>query len=165
MTVPFVKGDEDGIFTQELVQVLSSSGLATLHPTHGDYRLCVSLLETREETTGFRIDPQEIQGQIQENIVPCEGRKVVTAEVTLFKGNSAEIAYGPYRLSQWVDYDFLDGDSLSDLVFQNGQSQPVSVLPFSLGQLEPLEAAQEACVKPLYLHLAQKIVDVISAEW
>lgn len=163
--VPFIKGDEEGLFTQELIHAVNSSGIARVSPVQGQYRLVVTLLHHHYETIGFRIDPQEIRGEIEQNIVPCEGRKVVTAEAILYRGNTAEIAYGPYRLSERIDYDFLDGDSFSDLTFQNKQGQTISVLPFSLGQLEPLEAAQEASAKPLYVSLAQKIVDVISSEW
>lgn len=72
---------------------------------------------------------------------------------------------GPLRFMADVDYDYVDGDSLQDLQFQNAEGQHLIVLPFSLGQLEPQEAAHEAAQKPIYQKLSQKIVDAISAQW
>jgi hypothetical protein len=51
------------------------------------------------------------------------------------------------------------------LTFINPAGTLVTVLPFSLGQLESVESAQEAAARPLYSRIAQKVVDAISSEW
>ncbi len=73
--------------------------------------------------------------------------------------------FGPVRLNAFVDYDYVDGDSLQDLQFRDQSGERKIVLPFSLGQLEPQEAAHEASALPLDRKIAQKIVDVLEAQW
>lgn len=165
VTVPFVSGDEDGALTNEIVRALSASGLYEVRHRCGDYRLQVSIAASDIETIGYRRDRQKITGEIKKNLVGSEGRRILSAEATLFEGDSDEIAFGPFQIATAVDYDYVDGDSVQDLAFVNSSGVLITVLPFSLGQLEPVDSAQEAATRPLYARLAQKIVDVISAEW
>ncbi len=85
-------------------------------------------------------------------------------EVVFYEGDSDQIAYGPYAITASSDYDYIDGDSIQDLTFVDTQGVFTTVLPFSLGQLEPVESAQEAATQPLYRRLAQKIVDRFLAD-
>lgn len=165
ITVPFISGDEDGSLTYAIVRALSSSGLADVKRSGGTYRLQVSVLEASNETTGFRLDPQKVKGKIRKNLLACEGRRKTTLEAALYDRDTDRIVYGPYQIAGDIDYDYVDGDSYQELTFANSKNAQVVVLPFSLGQLESTEAAQEAAIRPLYDHLAQKIVDVISSEW
>ena len=87
----------------------------------------------------------------------------MTIEVALCQGT--EVVYGPYRVAADADYDYVDGDSIRDLTFIDSSGSTITVLPFSLGQLEPKESAALAATKPLYRRLAQKVVDAISSEW
>jgi hypothetical protein len=162
LTVPFVRGDEDGTLTAEIIYSLSSSGLVNVCSKGGEYDLQVSVLGDTNEKIGFRVDPQKVDGEVRKNLLCSEERRVMTLEILLLKGT--EVAYGPYQLSMGVDYDYVDGDSIQDLTFINPAGTVVTVLPFSLGQLESVESANQAATKPLYRRLAQKIVDVISAE-
>jgi hypothetical protein len=165
ITVPFILGDEDGMLTSSIVQALGSSGLVSVRNHNADYRLEVSIVDHQTGIIGFRIDPQKIRGQMNQNILACEGRKSMALKATLYVGSSDKIAYGPYEVVGDADYDFIDGDSLSDLTFLSKNGAVTEVLPFSLGQLEPSESAQEAATRPLYHQLANKIVDAIAAEW
>lgn len=165
VSVPFVAGDEDGALTQELIWALSRSGLAKVKSDDANYRLEVQIVEAKNDTVGFRRDKQIVKGKTGKNLLACEGRKTVGVEVTVFKKESEAPALGPFRVTADADYDYVDGDSIQDLTFTDSQGQFITVLPFSLGQLESTESAQEAATKPLYRNLAQKIVDVISSEW
>lgn len=165
IAVPFISGDEDGSMTQEIVLRLQSSGLARVSSSKGDYRLALEINKDLNSQIGYRRDPQKIKNEIQKNLLAAEQRRTLDVTMTLFCGNTEEIAYGPYKFSVWADYDYVDGDSYQDLAFPSPSGNPIVVLPFSLGQLEELESAKLAAVKPLYRKLAQKIVDVISAEW
>ncbi|HSX25766.1 MAG TPA: LPS assembly lipoprotein LptE [Chlamydiales bacterium] len=163
ITVPFVRGDEDGSLTNEIIRALSTSGLADVRHSGGDYRLQVTMKDSQFETIGYRRDRQKITGEIKKNLLACEGRKTLNIEAILFQGE--QIAYGPYQISAQADYDYVDGDSLQDLTFISATGVFTTVLPFSLGQLESNETAQEAATRPIYAKIAQKIVDALSSEW
>ena len=165
ISVPFVRGDEDGSLTAEIISRLESSGLAKVSTANGNYRLVLTILGNCKNQIGYRRDRQKIKSHIQKNLVSAELRKTMDVEVTLFHGTTEDIAFGPYKISAWSDYDYVDGDSYQDLTFPGPKGEPILVLPFSLGQLEDVESAELAAAKPLYRKLAQKIIDVISAEW
>src|SRR4029077_19495678 len=95
----------------------------------------------QNQTVGYRRDKQKVSGKIRKNIVACEGRRALTATVTLYEGGSDTIAAGPYTITAESDYDYVDGDSIQDLAFINSHGVPTTVLPFSLGQLESIESA------------------------
>ncbi len=107
--------------------------------------------------------PADQRGE-PKNLLASERRKTVTVQAALYESQSNEIVSGPFRIEAAVDFDYVDGDSIQDLVFvgPNGISQVV--LPFSLGQLESSEAAEEAAMRPLNVQIATKIVDAIFAE-
>lgn len=163
VTIPYVDGDEDGSLTAAISQALSQSGLATVRSYGGEYRLQASISKADTETIGYRIDPQKVDGEVRKNLLSTEGRKTITLQVSWFKED--ELKFGPYQISADAEYDFVDGDSIQDLTFVNPTGQSILVLPFSLGQLEPSESAQEGALKPLYSLLAEKVVDAISSEW
>lgn len=163
ITVPYVAGDEEGFLTSEIIQALSRSGLADVVSSGGDYRLDVSIIGCGTETVGYRVDPQKVDGRVRKDLLATEGRKSVTIEASLFAG--CDLAYGPYQITADADYDYVDGDSIQDLTFVNPAGKLVTVLPFSLGQLEPSESAEMAATTPINARLAQKIVDAISSEW
>lgn len=163
VTVPFIIGDEEGLFTAEVIRSLSSSGLVNVISFGGEYELQVTIVADATSNIGFRQDPQKVDGKIRNNLLAIEGRKSMTIEAALFRGGEA--VYGPYKITSDADYDYVDGDSIQDLTFTNPEGALITVLPFSLGQLEPLESAQNAALRPLYCRLAQKIVDSISSEW
>lgn len=163
VTIPFIAGDEEGLLTTEIVSALSASGLVDVVSFGGDYQLNISILNSSTENIGYRVDPQKVDGKIRKNLLASEGRRTMTIEATLCKGD--QISYGPYLIAADAEYDYVDGDSIQDLTFVNPAGTLVTVLPFSLGQLEPVESAQAAACKPLFNHLAQKIVDAISSEW
>ena len=164
-SVPFIRDDEDTSLTAEIIASLESSGLVYVVPKDADYRLEVKLVSNRYDQIGYRRDPQKINGKLKKNLLASEGRRTLEAEVTLYRGSTDKIALGPFKLSSESEYDYVDGDSLKDLTFIDKKGNLVEVLPFSLGQLESIESAQEASAKPLHRKLAKKIVDVISAEW
>ena len=163
ITVPFVKGDEDGVLTAQIIDALSSSGLAQVVSFGGEYDLRVSVIGEEEEKIGFRVDPQKIKGKIRKTLLATEGRRTMKLEAALYAGE--KIAYGPYKIAADAEYDFVDGDSIQDLTFVNPAGTVVTVLPFSLGQLEAVDEAKQAASRPLYKRLAQKLVDLISSEW
>ena len=165
LMVPFIIGDEEALLTSELISCLDASGIADIVPSRGDYRLEVKLNGCGNSQIGYRRDPHQINGKKKKNLVASEGRRTLTVEVSLYQGTSNELAGGPFTLTADADYDYVDGDSFKDLTFFSSSGALIEVLPFSLGQLESIESAQEVAQRALYRRISQKIVDVISAEW
>ena len=168
VSIPYATGDENGLLTSELIYAVASSGCAEVVGERGQYQLDVAIVHHQNDVIGYKRDPQQIKEKTRKNLVANEACKVVSADVTLYEGN--KILFGPKRIEALVDYDYVDGDSLKDLVLDNTDiyhSIPVqqTVLAFSLGQLEPQETALDAANRPLYRKLAQKIVDVIYSQW
>lgn len=163
VTVPFIVGDEDGILTAEVIRSLSSSGLADVRSFGGEYQLKISILGEETEKIGFRVDPQKVDGRVRGNLLASEGRRTLTVQAALYSLD--EVAFGPYTICADAEYDYVDGDSIQDLTFIDPEGMVITVLPFSLGQLESDESAHHAANRPLYRKLAQKIVDAISSNW
>lgn len=151
------------MLSAEIINTLGASGLARVVSCGGDYTLQVKLLGGQDEKIGFRVDPQKVDGQVRRNLLASEGRKTMRIEAALYSGG--EIAFGPYLIEANADYDYVDGDSIQDLTFVSPAGGTVTVLPFSLGQLEAIDSAQLAVRGPLYRRLALKITEQIGAEW
>jgi hypothetical protein len=164
ITIPYIAGDEDGAFTAELIRSFSAASALDV-VSDGRYFLDVKVVQEEIDTLGFRRDPQKVRGKLRKNLIQNEARKTLFVDVALFEKGSVQPVCGPLRISDYVDFDYVDMDSLLDLQFENASGKKITVLPFSLGQLESQEAAQEATLRPLYRKLSQKIVDVISARW
>ena len=163
ISIPFIQGDEDGTLTSEIIGAISSSGVADVRSHSGEYTLEIAIVSEASEKIGFRVDPQKVHGEVKKNLLASEGRRSITIEMTLCLGG--EVVNGPYRITADADFDYVDGDSIQDLTFVNTGGATLTVLPFSLGQLESNESAALAATKPLYRSLAQKVVDAISSEW
>lgn len=164
ISVPYIQGDKDGSFTAELIrQCASSNGL--MISRESKYQLNVSILQDNVEPIGWREDPQKIDGKIRKHLTQNEERRSIQVEVSILDRECCDTVWGPVRITSYVDYDYVDGDSLQDLQFYNASRQRKIVLPFSLGQLEPEESAHFASERPLYRKLSQKIVDAIMSQW
>lgn len=163
VSVPFIPGDDDGLLTKEIILSLTQSGIVDVKTKGAEYTLKVNIVGSEISKIGFRIDPQKVYGKVRKNLLNSEERQRLTIEAALMR--EEEIAFGPYRLTASADYDFVDGDSIQDLTFVDSSGQTITVLPFSLGQLEPKESASLAAHFPLYRRLAQKIVDAISSNF
>ncbi len=161
LSVPFIAGDDDGSLTNEIIRTISASNIAQIRH-NGNYRLQASFKDLKTDTIGYRRDKQKVDGTISTNIVASEQRKSITLEIAIYQQSSNQIVFGPYTITTEIEYDFIDGDSIQDLVFINPQGIPTTVLPFSLGQLEPVEAAQEASSRPLNQKIARKIAEFVS---
>lgn len=161
--VPFACGDEEGFLTTEIISSLNQSGVVDVVSSNGDYVLNVVVKDCQTDMIGFRIVPQKVDGEVRNNLRPSEGRRRLTVEANLSSGG--EVIFGPYLVVADADYDYVDGDSIQDLTFVNPRGITQTVLPFSLGQLEPIDSAEAAVLVPLYRNISQKIVDAISSEW
>jgi len=159
ISVPFIKGDSEGILINELVLALSASGQFEYSRYNGNLTLHVSILSSGDERIGYRYDRNPVSGKLRDNIVGTENRETVAAEVKLVDNYSCEILFGPEIINATADYDYVDSNSIRDLVFFNSDGKPQTVLDFSLGQLDSVDGGHDDARLPVYRSLAQKIVD------
>lgn len=159
ISIPYIEGDLEGGLTSEVISAINSSSHFQFK-THSDLILKGRIIKNLDQDIGFK---EEQDGTEEErSLIAVEGRKTFTVEIVLCQNEKA--IWGPKNIEAFVDYDYVDPHSLSDLSFIL-DGERVSILPFSLGQLSSQDSAQDGALRPLYKKLAQKIVDVISLEW
>ena len=166
ISVPYVVGDSAGQLTNELVKQLSTSGTFECVQNYGQYTLKVIVFSDGSDRIGYRYDRNKRTLKVKKNLMPVEGRRTISAEVTLVNTSTDEIEIGPVIVTADADYDYINSDDVDEISFTNSQNKPQSTISFSLGQLDSIEGAQDDVSIPLYRHLSQKIVDgIISQKW
>ncbi len=145
ISLPYVGGDERGLFTAALIREIECSGAFQYVNAGGELELIVKMFDFREENIGFRYDVNK-HGQLTNSLVPAEMRFSTLAEVTVFDTQNGCILLGPIKVASHVDFDH------DYFKVRDGQNV------FSLGQLTGTEEAKEAASPLLYRKMAEKIV-------
>jgi len=156
ISIPYVKGDEQGELTAEIIRELDQSGLYEFVRDGGELLLSVNLVGDKNDIIGWKYNRSEKKGKKEDNLMATENRRILCAEITLKQGD--KVVLGPVKVSSSTDYDYIDVNSLKELTFINPHGKREKVLRLSLGQLDSIEGAQDASLNPLYRHLAQKII-------
>jgi hypothetical protein len=159
LTVPYVQGDSEGQFTDALSKALSSSGAYQVVQNGGSLTLKAAIISSGQDRIGFRYDRKETTGKLEKNLLPSESRRTVVAEVTLIDTCTEEIVLGPSKVTACAEYDYVNPDSVLDLIFFDPDGTKESTIAFSLGQLDSIEGAHDDASIVIYRVLAQKIVD------
>jgi hypothetical protein len=160
LSIPFVKGDVDGRLTNEIVHALSSSGQFTYQAEDGSLILHVEVLADSDERIGYRYDRKTTkEDKRRKNIVGTENRETINIRVKLINAATQEVLFGPRMISASAEYDYIDSNSIRDLVFSNPDGKDATVINFSLGQLDSIEGAHDDAQAPIFRKLAQKLVD------
>lgn len=157
ITVPYIVGDTDGIFNNELVYRLSSSGHFQCSQSGGTYILQAKLLADSQSRIGFRYDRDNVSGTLEKNLLGVESRRSVSAEIALIDTRSGKTVIGPFDVSADVEYDYIDPGSPRDLIFDPSSGPSQSIIQFSLGQLDSYEGSYDDTSKLLFRRLSEKI--------
>lgn len=166
ISVPYVGGDVDGQFTDHLAYALAACGRFNYEQSGGRYQLNVNILSNQDHRIGYRYDRQGKKGKKLKNIVGTEQRKSITVEVKLMDSCTEELIFGPELVTSTAEYDYIDGNSIKDLIFDTTEEEINNnkiknkkvVINFSAGQLDSQDAASKDSLTPLYRNLAEKIV-------
>ena len=158
ISIPYVKGDEDGKLTSEIIKQLGFSGIYSYSNDKSNYKLEISVLNNSTEQIGYSYDRDEITGELKKRIIPTKGRKLIKINVQIIDTKKNKIILGPQIIEETNDYDFVNIDSVKDISFIDNQNTRRSVLEFSLGQLDSKDDAALASLDLLYKKLAKKIV-------
>jgi hypothetical protein len=159
ISVPFIKGDADGMLTSEIIHALSATGHFEYRKNNGNLELQVAIASDSDDRIGYRYDRDPTTGELRKNIVGTENRETVTVEVKLIDVYTQQVVLGPDVINASADYDYVDSHSIRDLVFFNPHGRPTTIIDFSLGQLDSIEGAHDDAQTPIFRKLAQKIVD------
>jgi hypothetical protein len=159
ISVPFVKGDSDGMLTNEIIRAISSTGYFEYRRNDGNLQLLATILSDTDDRIGYRYDRDPTTGKRRKNIVGTENRETINVEVKLIDTYTQEILLGPEIISASADYDYVDSNSIRDLTFINSKGHATTIIDFSLGQLDSIEGAHDDAQTPIFRKLAQKIVD------
>src|SRR5690348_13147578 len=117
ISVPYVVGDADGSLTAEIIRALTISGICKVEQWGARYSLKVTIAGAEGQTIGYRRDRQQISGESKKNLVASERRKTMSVKVALLESDSGKLVIGPIPIDAYVDFDYVDGDSIQDLVF------------------------------------------------
>lgn len=158
LSIPYVKGDRQGLFTAELSKQLNQSGAYELLSEQGDLVLTVQLIDRDNKVVGFRYDRSEITGKIEKNLMAAENQASVMAKVSLHR-SSGEVAIESFTVVAFSNYDYNDVNSLRELSFITSSGKREKVITYSLGQLDSVEGGADNALRPIYQQLARKIVD------
>lgn len=161
ISIPYVEGDLGGQLTDELIRQIAASGFFEYRKEGGQLLLKVKVLSNNFQKIGYRFDRDDTTGHLRKNLFAAEERDTMAVEVTLMRAYSDEVLVGPATVQASAEYDYVDSSSLQDLSFINSFGKRVTVINFSLGQLDTVEGAEDDAATPLFKHLAQKIVDGI----
>lgn len=143
ITVPYVRGDAEGILTNELIRQLASSGHFECVRAGGDLILNAVLVSDDTERIGYRHDRHGPKGKLRHRLVPDENRRTAIVQISLIDSRTDEIILEPTSVFANIDYDYIDSNSIRDLLFIDTHGVPRRSISFSLGQLDSVEGAQD----------------------
>lgn len=152
ITIPYVRGDEYGEFTNALVREISRSGNLSYKRGHADLSLNVSIIDYTYENIGFRYDRKSDE-KLTDSIIPTETRVQAIVEVFVTECSSGCILLGPVQIKTFLDFDHDYYNSRNDINEK------------SLGQLTDYDAAIDGTSKPLFDSMARKVADFVYDSW
>jgi hypothetical protein len=159
ISMSFIKGDQDGLLTTEVVHALAASGHFEYRKNNGNLELQMAIVSEGDDRIGYRYDRNPTTGKLRKNIVGVENRETIAVEIKLIDTYTQEVLLGPETISASADYDYVDYNSIKDLTFIQPGGKPITIIDFSLGQLDSIEGAHDDAQTPIFRKLAQKIVD------
>lgn len=159
VAVPYIPGDADAIFNNELVYKLVASGHFLCVTSDADYILQTIILSDTQSRIGFRYDRDNVSGSLEKNLLGVEDRRTVKAEISFIEVGSGRIVIGPIEISSDADYDYTDPGSPDDLLYNSPSGSSLSIMQFSLGQLDSYEGAYDSTARGVYASLAEKITE------
>ena len=163
VSIDYIPGDTLGVFTDELIHAIASSGRYIYQREGGDITLQVAITVNAHERIGYNYDRKGKIGKLLKNLVGVEGRSTISAQMIALDSCTGTLIVGPGVVSFHADYDYADYNSIKDLSTINAQGVRQSSIAFSLGQLDTIEGAQADVAIPIYRQLAQKIVAALLA--
>jgi hypothetical protein len=161
ISIPVIKQDPSGILRNALAKEISLNKTLRYKTSKAKYQLKVNIEEDNDSTICYMWDRNPANNQRLNVFYNTEGKKEVIAKTELVNAKTGEVVVGPYYLNASVIYDFVNPTVEATLAFQEPTGENVSMLQYSLGQLDSEEGAQEEAYSPAYKLMAEKIISVL----
>lgn len=158
ISMPYIKGDTEGQLASALSTAINGSGVFDYSYSGGNCILEVAIVADSDDRVGFRYDRDPTTGALRDNIVGTENRRSLGVEIQLVDAHTEKVLFGPEVIRGSIDYDYVDGNSILDLVFFK-KGEPQTALDFSLAQLDSVEGSHDDTNQPIYKIVADKIVN------
>jgi hypothetical protein len=161
LSIPYVRGDEEGFLTSAVISEMNRTGLYEYVSSGGELELKIALVGNSEEVIGYRYDRSEKKAHLQQNLLATENRRHAAAEITLYRASEDQPFLGPVIVTASAEFDYIDVSTIRELAFITPSGKREKIIDFSEGQLDSVEGAQDNVLSPLYDDLAKKIAAVV----
>jgi hypothetical protein len=161
ISIPVIHDDEDGVLRNSLAKAISETGKFRYSSETTDNQLVVKFVNNYTDTIGYSWDINPATGAQVNRLYPGEGRKSITALVTLKSASSKDPLLEPFNVSFQAAYDYVNPVSKKQIEFKDKIGKTHSTLQYSLGQLDSEEGARAESLHPLYQGLAKKIAETL----
>ena len=152
VSIPYAEADKRGELTAEVIKKISHSGGLQYVNQGGDLILKIRRIQGCEENLDFRYDRRKT-GRLKRSLIPTQTRAHASAEVCLVDALTGKTVRGPLCVNVSVEFDHTYYATWNE------------VNVFSLGQLNDIDAARDAVMRPLNQALAERIVDDLLNGW
>jgi len=157
-SIPVIKKDAKGILRNQIAREMAYTNRFNYKDRNAKYKLLVTITEDSTSKIAFMWDRNPQTNADLEVFYPTEGQREVVAKVELVDAKSGEKVIEPFFLKAESIYDFVNPTVPGTLEFNDPYVGDLSVLQYSLGQLDSEEGAQAESYRPAYEDLAKKIV-------
>ena len=161
MTVPLIRGDEDGYLRIGLAREISQTPGYAYSSSDGSYRVDVKIVKDSAETIGYAWDEKPITGEFIQRLYPNEARRNVKAMVSVTDIQQNKVVIDPFEVVASTDYDFVNPTALKNIEFTGVDGEGHSVLQYSMGQLDSEEGARGEAFAALANNLSKMIMGAL----
>ena len=161
-TIPVIKKDPRGILRNQLAREMSFTNSIHYKDRNAKYKLLVTITEDATSKITFMWDRNPKTNANLDVFYPTEGQREVVAKVELVEAKTGVAVIEPFYLRAESIYDFVNPTVPGTLEFNDPYVGDISVLQYSLGQLDSEEGAETESYEPAYEMLAKKIISRLS---
>ena len=144
LSIPYAYGDDNGLLTAEVIAQVQKETAFSYVREGGEYTLYVTLLDAKNQSIGFRYDPEKLKNG-KKRIIPDEVRRELLAKVSVVHAASNQEVLGP---------EFIIGSTEFDHRYYNLSHD---INNYSLGQLTDIDTTYDVVDVPLQRDLAIQI--------
>ncbi len=157
-TIPVIKKDPRGILRNQIAREMSFTNSIQYKDRKAKYKLLVTITEDATSKITFMWDRNPKTNADLEVFYPTEAQREMVAKVELVDAKSGVAVIEPFFLKADSIYDFVNPTVPGTLEFNDPFVGDVSILQYSLGQLDSEEGAEIESYEPAFEMLAKKIV-------